>query len=155
MRGGEVRGEGLPCHFLTTPKPRPSWRDAAVTPDQVRGCQDRLTAFLDRYLPRFYRAEQRANATLVIRDRLAGLALQAAQPTADEQGGVVTLLAAAEEGQVATEGPGEPVSAASDGLGCQDGVGQDDLGIGVFQERHGSPPVCFTIPIITSVISKQ
>ena len=32
--------------------------DAAVTPDQVRGCQDRLTAFLERYLPRFYRAEQ-------------------------------------------------------------------------------------------------
>ena len=29
--------------------------DAVLTPDAVRGCQDRLTAFLARYLPRFYR----------------------------------------------------------------------------------------------------
>jgi len=33
--------------------------DAAVTAEQVRGCQDRITAFLQRYLPRFYRAEHR------------------------------------------------------------------------------------------------
>src|SRR5262249_38464184 len=46
--------------------------DAVVTPDQVRGCQDRITTFLQRYLPRFYRAEQRAHATLVIRGRLSG-----------------------------------------------------------------------------------
>src|ERR1700756_5400991 len=38
--------------------------DAVVTPDEVRGCQDRITAFLQRYLPRFYRAEQRTHATL-------------------------------------------------------------------------------------------
>src|SRR5512135_1868466 len=47
--------------------------DAAVTPDQVRGCQDRLTAFLGRYLPCFYRVEQRTNAPLVIRGLLSGL----------------------------------------------------------------------------------
>ena len=27
--------------------------DAVVTPDAVRGCQDRLTTFLQRYLPRW------------------------------------------------------------------------------------------------------
>ena len=26
--------------------------DAVVTPEQVRGCRDRITAFLERYLPR-------------------------------------------------------------------------------------------------------
>ena len=31
--------------------------DAVVTPDQVRGSQDRLTSSLERYLPHFYRAD--------------------------------------------------------------------------------------------------
>ncbi len=47
--------------------------DAVLTPEQGRGCQDRLTAFLQRYLPRFYRAEQRATAALVLRGLLSGL----------------------------------------------------------------------------------
>ncbi|WP_406697431.1 hypothetical protein V5E97_01105 [Singulisphaera sp. Ch08] len=36
--------------------------DAILTPEAVQGCSDRLTAFLQRYLPKFYRAEHRANA---------------------------------------------------------------------------------------------
>ena len=60
--------------------------DAAVTSDQVRGCQDRLTTFLQRYLPRFYRAEQRANATLVIRGLLSGLQRKTCEPIAVEAG---------------------------------------------------------------------
>ena len=60
--------------------------DAAVTPDQGRGCQDRLTAFLDRYLPRFYRAEHRINATLVIRGLLSGLQRKTCEPIAVEAG---------------------------------------------------------------------
>jgi SRSO17 transposase len=60
--------------------------DAAVTPDQVRGCQDRLAAFLQRYLPRFYRAEQRINATLVIRGLLSGLQRKTCEPIAVEAG---------------------------------------------------------------------
>jgi len=31
--------------------------DAVVTPDEVRGCQDRITDSLQRYRPRFYRDE--------------------------------------------------------------------------------------------------
>ena len=66
------------------------------------------------------------------------------------------LLGPAEAGQVALEERGEPVLAAADGLGGQDGVGQEGLGVGVIQERHGgpsrrSPPA----PIITPVISMQ
>src|SRR6476469_4457277 len=60
--------------------------DAVVTPEQVRGCQDRITDFLRRYLPRFYRAEQRAHATLVIRGLLSGLQRKTCEPIAVEAG---------------------------------------------------------------------
>jgi SRSO17 transposase len=60
--------------------------DAVVTPDQVRGCEDRITTFLQRYLPRFYRAEQRAHAALVIRGLLSGLQRKTCEPIAVEAG---------------------------------------------------------------------
>src|SRR5512146_1576558 len=60
--------------------------DAVVTPEQVRGFQDRLTAFLQRYLPRFYRAEQQTHATLVIRGLLSGLERKTCEPIAVESG---------------------------------------------------------------------
>ena len=60
--------------------------DAVVTPEQVRGCQDRITTFLQRYLPRFYRAEQRTHATLVIRGLLSGLQRKTCEPIAVEAG---------------------------------------------------------------------
>src|SRR3954452_16388102 len=60
--------------------------DPVLTPEQVRGCQDRLTAFLQRYLPRFYRIEQRGNAALVIRGLLSGLHRKTCEPIAVEAG---------------------------------------------------------------------
>ena len=60
--------------------------DATVTPDGVRGCQDRITTFLQRYLPRFYRAEQRTHAALVIRGLLSGLQRKTCEPIAVETG---------------------------------------------------------------------
>jgi SRSO17 transposase len=60
--------------------------DATVTPDSVRDCSDRLTGFLQRYLPRFYRVEQRENATLVIRGLLSGLERKTCEPIAIEAG---------------------------------------------------------------------
>jgi SRSO17 transposase len=60
--------------------------DAVVTPGQVRGCQDRLTSFLERYLPCFYRAEQRATAALVIGGLLSGLQRKTCEPIAVEAG---------------------------------------------------------------------
>jgi hypothetical protein len=56
--------------------------DAVVTPEQVRGCRDRLTAFLQRYLPRFYRIEQRANAALVSGGLVSGLERKTCEPIA-------------------------------------------------------------------------
>ncbi len=60
--------------------------DAVLTPEAVRGCRDRLTSFLERYLPCFYRAEQRANATPVIRGLLSGLQRKTCEPIAVQAG---------------------------------------------------------------------
>ncbi len=56
--------------------------DATVSPDTVRDCTDRLAGFLQRYLPRFYRVEQRENATTVIRGLLSGLERKTCEPIA-------------------------------------------------------------------------
>jgi SRSO17 transposase len=57
-----------------------------VTPDSVRDCTGRLTGFLQRYLPRFYRVEQRDNAALVIRGLPSGLERKTCEPIAIEAG---------------------------------------------------------------------
>ena len=72
--------------LLDHPEAQALLDDAAVTPETVRGCADRLTAFLQRYLPKFYRVEQRDNATLVIRGLLSGLERKTCEPIAIEAG---------------------------------------------------------------------
>src|SRR5947208_3632032 len=56
--------------LLDHPEARALLADATLSPEAVEGCQDRLTAFLQRYLPLFYRIEQRAHAITVIRGLL-------------------------------------------------------------------------------------
>jgi len=68
--------------LLDHPEAQALLADAVLTPEAVRGCRDRLTRFLQRYLPCFYRAEQRANAALVIRGLLSGLQLKTCEPIA-------------------------------------------------------------------------
>ena len=72
--------------LLDHPEAQALLADAVVTPDEVRGCQDRITAFLGRYLPWFYRVEQRTNATLVIRGLVSGLERKTCEPIAVEAG---------------------------------------------------------------------
>ena len=72
--------------LLEHPEAQALLNDATVSPDTVRGCTDRLTGFLQRYLPKFYRAEQRENATTVIRGRLSGLERKTCEPIAIEAG---------------------------------------------------------------------
>ena len=62
-------------------------------------------------------------------DRLAGLALQAAEQAVDDKRGVSALFGAVEAGQIALQEVGEPVLTASDLLGCDNGVGQEGLGV--------------------------
>ena len=57
---------------LDHPEAQALLNDATVSPDTVRGCTRGLTSFLQRYLPKFYRVEQRHNATLVIRGLISG-----------------------------------------------------------------------------------
>ena len=72
--------------LLEQPEAQAILADAVVTPDEVRGCQDRIATFLQRYLPRFYRAEQRTHAALVIRGLLSGLQRKTCEPIAVEAG---------------------------------------------------------------------
>jgi len=59
---------------------------ATLSPAAVRGCQGRLTRYLERYLPRFYRKEQRENATVVVEGLLSGLQRKTCEPIAREHG---------------------------------------------------------------------
>ena len=72
--------------ILDHPDAQALLNDATLTPQSVEGCADRLTEFLKRYLPQFYRAEQRENATIVIRGRLSGLERKTSEPIAIEAG---------------------------------------------------------------------
>jgi SRSO17 transposase len=72
--------------LLDHPEAQALLNDATVSPDSIRDCTDRLTAFIERYLPRFYRTEQRENATLVIRGLLSGLERKTCEPIAVEAG---------------------------------------------------------------------
>src|SRR5262249_34348787 len=86
------------------------------------------------------------------RDRLAGLALEAAEQAADYQGGGRPLLGAVEPRQVAPEEGGQAVPAAADLVGRQDRVGQQGLSIGVVQERQGGPSLGCHASYITLVL---
>ena len=68
--------------LLDTPEAQALLADAVVTPPIVAGCQERLTEFLERYLPLFYRTEQRELATLVIQGKLSNLERKTSEPIA-------------------------------------------------------------------------
>jgi SRSO17 transposase len=56
--------------------------DAEVDAAAVRGCRHRLHAFLTRYLPRFYRDEQRTLAEVVLHGKLSNLQRKTSEPIA-------------------------------------------------------------------------
>jgi len=72
--------------LLDEPEARALLAEAKVTVGQVAGCIRRLDRFLKRYLPWFYRKEQRGNARIVIRGLLSGLERKTAEPIARAQG---------------------------------------------------------------------
>lgn len=57
--------------------------DTEVAAADVRGCKDRLTKFLQRYLPLFYREEQRELAEVVLQGKLSGLQRKTSEPIAN------------------------------------------------------------------------
>jgi SRSO17 transposase len=72
--------------LLDHPEAKALLDDAEVSPDDVRGCRDRLTSLLRRYLPLFYRREQRAHAAAFVRGLLSGLERKSAEPIASRAG---------------------------------------------------------------------
>src|SRR5947209_9593477 len=60
--------------------------DAELSAAAVRSCADRLTAFAQRYLPRFHRQEQRGHALTVLRGKLTGLQRKTTEPIATQAG---------------------------------------------------------------------
>lgn len=60
--------------------------ETEVEPGTVRSCRPRLTRFLQRYLPRFYRKEQREHAVEVIEGKLSGLERKTTEPIANQAG---------------------------------------------------------------------
>jgi SRSO17 transposase len=60
--------------------------DAEVSPDDVRCCRDHITRFLKRYLPLFYREEQRGHAGAFVRGLLSGLPRKSVEPIAAQAG---------------------------------------------------------------------
>jgi SRSO17 transposase len=56
--------------------------DAEVSAAAVRGCRQRLERFLQRYLPLFYRQEQRELAEVVLQGKLSKLERKTAEPIA-------------------------------------------------------------------------
>jgi len=72
--------------ILEHPQAQVLLADATISPDSVRGCERRLTRFMQRYLPRFYRQEQRENAVTVMEGLLSGLERKTCEPIAREHG---------------------------------------------------------------------
>jgi SRSO17 transposase len=55
-----------------------------VEPQTLRGCTAHLTRFIQRYLPFFYREEQRRHAEVILKGKLSGLQRKTTEPIAIE-----------------------------------------------------------------------
>src|SRR2546430_7620711 len=75
-----------PPSLLQSPEGQALLADATLTPAAVCHCQEHLTQFLQRYLPRFYRKEQGELATVVLQGRLSGLERKTSEPIANQAG---------------------------------------------------------------------
>jgi SRSO17 transposase len=72
--------------LLEHPEAQALLGDADLPAAAVAACADRLTAFARRYLPHFYRAEQRDHALTVLRGKLTGLPRKTTKPIATQAG---------------------------------------------------------------------
>jgi SRSO17 transposase len=72
----------LTMSLLEHPEAQALLSDAEVSPGDVGGCRDHITRFLKRYLPLFYRDEQRGHAAAFVRGLLSGLPRKSVEPIA-------------------------------------------------------------------------
>jgi SRSO17 transposase len=71
-----------PPSLLQQPEAQALLAEATLSAAAVSHCQEHLTQFLQRYLPLFYRTEQRPLATLVIQGHLSSLQRKTSEPIA-------------------------------------------------------------------------
>jgi len=72
--------------LLDTPQAKALLDEATLSADDVASCEGRLVAFLERYLPLFYRKEQRVNAGVVVRGALSDIERKTCEPVAYREG---------------------------------------------------------------------
>jgi len=72
--------------LLEHPSAQALLADTEVSPEAVRGCRQRLQGFLRRYLPLFYRQEQRELAEVVLHGKLSHLERKTSEPIAYQAG---------------------------------------------------------------------
>ena len=72
--------------LLEAPEAQALLEEAMIEPADVADCRKQIDGFVQRYLPRFYRLEQRANAALVIRGLVSGLERKTCEPIARAAG---------------------------------------------------------------------
>jgi SRSO17 transposase len=72
--------------LLEHPEAQSLLDDAKLSPAAVAACTPQLEAFLARYLPCFYRAEQRDHARTLLRGKLTGLERKTTEPLAAQAG---------------------------------------------------------------------
>jgi SRSO17 transposase len=68
--------------LLEHPEAQALLADAEISAASLRGCSQRLERFLQRYLPCFYRVEQRALAEVVVQGKLSKLERKTSEPIA-------------------------------------------------------------------------
>ena len=71
--------------LLESPTAKGLLEDATLMPSGLRNCRRHLTSFLRRYLPRFYREEQREHAQVCVAGLLSGLPRKTCLPIAIER----------------------------------------------------------------------
>jgi SRSO17 transposase len=72
--------------LLEKPEAQALLEDACLSAASVRACSEHLSEFLQRYLPCFYREEQRTLAEVVIKGKLSGLQRKTSEPIAYQAG---------------------------------------------------------------------
>jgi SRSO17 transposase len=72
--------------LLEHPDAQALLEDAHLSAAAVQSCADHLEAYVARYLPRFYREEQRQHARTVLRGKLTGLERKTTEPIATQAG---------------------------------------------------------------------
>jgi SRSO17 transposase len=68
--------------ILEHPEAQALLEQTEVAPATVNSCSRRLTTFIQRYLPCFYRKEQRQHADTILRGKLTGLQRKTTEPIA-------------------------------------------------------------------------